>query len=732
MRHLGSSTGSLKRPVVVPEERVSKRSNSFSSAMVAPSGPNQHSLSNFFGLEHSRLPRDPLTIFNIVSGDELASQLSFNWVLEERIANSCDVLQRVNFGSVLGSFTSGIKHVVESRIDPAAPCPGELAPPKVDDVIVIAPPSRPAGFVSSAPPPFVPPSNIINPQPPPLQVPPDEAFALLFGSDGSSSGWTSGGGLFGGTRSPPSPGVRSQLRDLIYPEPGNADVDFGGLEPMSLSELGPEGAVREGTCSLLYAPIPFSQAAAALSEQGHFAVASRRADREQGVSLRVTQVDRDNLSLNEVVLPTPWVDGNDVVSAMSLDAARSTVWIAAGRYVAGYAMDGSSTRNPLYRLDPDCDTLNSSLLLRGTKLCLGVGMMINVWDVDDFDASSEFSSSVMDHESVSSLSDCEGSPPMSLAAHHRPAKNANASAFAKSLNAAIGREFCRICTHPFSDAGKRGCTECNTFVCADCAHVYKLTSLGEKDTRLICNLCIPSIRKRILGQQTASRGGSQPEKPRASSFLQRKALAPHVRQQVVKPSTEHRVIGLLRADYSAPDRVFAAFLGRQCGLAWSMDQQRELRWFVGHAAAVTSAASLEEEPRVLATGSDDRSVKVWDYRSRAPVASLEGHRQPISSLCLASMKSGALFCFSGGADEVVKVWDLRKNAALYELTTGNNVPNLLSWHSQSSSLVCVTSTGHFGSKEEWPISAVHPPTHFPRRLNFGVNTVLQYDFVSLV
>lgn len=83
---------------------------------------------------------------------------------------------------------------------------------------------------------------------------------------------------------------------------------------------------------------------------------------------------------------------------------------------------------------------------------------------------------------------------------------------------------------------------------------------------------------------------------------------------------------------------------------------------------------------------------------------------------------------------MVKVWDLRKNVPLYELSTGNNVPNMLAWQSATSSLICVSSTPRFGNgaEGEWPSEAVHPPGHFPRRLHFGTNAVLQYDFISLV
>ncbi len=714
MRQLGSSTGSLKRPVVIPEERVSKRSHSFSSSMAPAPGSGTHPLSNFFSLEHTRLPKDPLDIFHLVGGEELASQLSFNWLLEERIANSCDVLERVRNGNALESFTSGIGHVMRSRINPSAPFPesllatsGGAAPVPVATVV-----------------PYVPPTDIINPQPPALQVPPDDCFALLFGASDNNQRWEGGGGLFtGGTGGDQSP-MSAQLRDLIHPEPLANESDSGELEPMSMSDVGPEAAVREGTCSLVHSPISFIMAAAEMTPQGQLVVVSRRAEQSQGASLRVARIERDALTLQEASLPMQWIEGSEAINAMALDSSRSTIWIASGNSVIGYAVDGTN-RGPTHRLSANVETSSSSLLLRGSKLCLSSGGVVFGWDVDDFEGSSEFSS-VMDHESVSSLSDCEGSPPM----YH-----GSLSSFSKSLHAAISKEFCRICGGSLSASGggKRDCSECHTVVCVNCAHVYKLTSLGEKDTRLICNACIPSIRKRILSKQNAARPQQQQQLQQQQAekrLSHRRSWDPHLRQQVVKPGTEHRAIGMLRADFSAPDRLFMSFQGRQCGLAWSLEQQRELRWYVGHSSSITAFASCEESPQVLATGSRDTSTKIWDVRVRAPVFSLEGHKRAVTALCLANMRSGAQFCFSGGADEVVKVWDLRKNKALYELSTGNNCPNHLFWH--TSSLVCAASSSHLGALDDWPVAAFHPPAHFPRKFNCGTHSVLQYDFVSLV
>jgi hypothetical protein len=78
-----------------------------------------------------------------------------------------------------------------------------------------------------------------------------------------------------------------------------------------------------------------------------------------------------------------------------------------------------------------------------------------------------------------------------------------------------------------------------------------------------------------------------------------------------------------------------------------------------------------------------------------------------------------------------QVWDLRKMSALFELSTGNNVPRHIAWNHATTSLVCATASSH-GTTTGWPVNAVHAPNHFPRKFNCGYNAMLQYDFVSLV
>ncbi len=724
MRKLGSSTGSLssscetagvKRAVTAPDDRITKRSNSFSqietaaSASASPNVPKPSDtakLESFFALEHTRLPKDPLLIFHVTTGEELASQLSFNWLLEERIAGTCEVLEKME-GRV-PVLASPCGAVVSSGIDAA-------------DNVRTAP-----GAVGSRPgSPRFNSSSTITPKPPPLQLPTEDKYALLFGDDEEGRLFDDPATLlFGESSMPPAPQVGG-MRDLVHFEPLQEE-DWGGLEPMSVSDVGPGVAVREGNATLVSAPCGFSIGAAQLTHSGKYVVASRRGD---GAMVHVCHVSRDAMSFNDLVLPMPWLENggqeDQLANAVAVDEQRSTFWINAGKYVAGYDVNDVS-RGPLYRLHVDrrhaAPGAMSPMVVRKNLLCVGAGSWINVWDLEEVElaSNSDMSSSV--YESIS-CSEGESSPQMGDNQYY------GSQRFATDL----GKKFCRSCNTTVFERGveKRECSECQTNVCATCIHTYKLTSLGETEARPICNSCIPSIRKRIGARTQGPRPSSERiERERASSLCNRRDIPPHKQQEVVKRGASYRSVALMTADYSESDRLLLTFEKRQCALTWSVGHEQELRWFVGHTGAITAVASCESQMNMVATGATDQTAKIWDTRVRAPIMSLVGHQGGITSLCLVNFDNSHSFCFSGGADEVIKVWDVRKQQPLYELSTGNNEVRHMSWNPLTSSLVCATRSNH--APDGWPARAVHPPGHFQRAFHCGSNAVLQYDFTSLL
>jgi len=88
---------------------------------------------------------------------------------------------------------------------------------------------------------------------------------------------------------------------------------------------------------------------------------------------------------------------------------------------------------------------------------------------------------------------------------------------------------------------------------------------------------------------------------------------------------------------------------------WDVRSRTLVVTLEGHSYAVSSIA-FSPDGSLLASGSGDKTVKLWDVRSRTLVATLEGHSEYVSSVAFSP--DGSLLA-SGSGDKTVKLWDVR-------------------------------------------------------------------------
>lgn len=87
-----------------------------------------------------------------------------------------------------------------------------------------------------------------------------------------------------------------------------------------------------------------------------------------------------------------------------------------------------------------------------------------------------------------------------------------------------------------------------------------------------------------------------------------------------------------------------------------------------HYKQVRTTAFLEDSSKLL-TGSDDCSIKLIDISSEKVVATLEGHRHPVSHICCPSTEPKVFY--SSSFDKTVKIWDLRAKNCVGTAVTSN-------------------------------------------------------------
>ncbi|BAT54348.1 WD repeat protein with Ser/Thr protein kinase motif protein [Nostoc sp. NIES-3756] len=96
---------------------------------------------------------------------------------------------------------------------------------------------------------------------------------------------------------------------------------------------------------------------------------------------------------------------------------------------------------------------------------------------------------------------------------------------------------------------------------------------------------------------------------------------------------------------------------------WDLKTQKVVNSVMGHAQAVTSIAFSPQE-ELLATASDDKTIKLWHLPSLQEIATLNGHSHAVKSI---SFSPDGKILASGGWDKQVKLWDVSMSKEIFTL-----------------------------------------------------------------
>ncbi|MGD0068605.1 MAG: caspase family protein, partial [Streptosporangiaceae bacterium] len=184
-------------------------------------------------------------------------------------------------------------------------------------------------------------------------------------------------------------------------------------------------------------------------------------------------------------------------------------------------------------------------------------------------------------------------------------------------------------------------------------------------------------------QLLATAGAARSKPARAAADAYRRA-AHHLR---IAPAEQHASYLQLAARCGrAPQLADALEDCRQRGTwsciwaSWRLEPPH--RALTGHTGPVRTAAAAELDDRpVVISGSDDRTVRVWDLATGTPVGNpFTGHTGPVRTAAAAELE-GRPVVISGSDDCTVRVWDL---------ATGTPVGNPFTGHTDVVNAVTAT------------------------------------------
>jgi WD40 repeat protein len=107
-----------------------------------------------------------------------------------------------------------------------------------------------------------------------------------------------------------------------------------------------------------------------------------------------------------------------------------------------------------------------------------------------------------------------------------------------------------------------------------------------------------------------------------------------------------------------------------------------------HSSGVNSVA-FSHDSKLLASASDDKTVKVWDAATGTLQQTLEGHNSGVYSV---AFSHDSKLLASASCDKTVKVWDAATGTLQQTLTVGSYVGSLLFDNTNS---ILVTNIGYF-------------------------------------
>jgi WD40 repeat protein len=97
---------------------------------------------------------------------------------------------------------------------------------------------------------------------------------------------------------------------------------------------------------------------------------------------------------------------------------------------------------------------------------------------------------------------------------------------------------------------------------------------------------------------------------------------------------------------------------------WDLNNRQLIANFPGHTQAITSVI-FNHNDTILATASDDQTINLWDVKTLAKIHLLTGHSHAVKSL--AFHPQGQILA-SGSWDKTIKIWDVNTGLGLNTLT----------------------------------------------------------------
>jgi len=158
---------------------------------------------------------------------------------------------------------------------------------------------------------------------------------------------------------------------------------------------------------------------------------------------------------------------------------------------------------------------------------------------------------------------------------------------------------------------------------------------------------------------------------------------------------------------------------------WDLATGGEPRTLTGHQYVVYSVA-LSSNGKILVSGSGDATIKVWDLATGKELRTLTGHQDWVRSVALSSDGKTLV---SGGNDNTIKVWDLATGKELRTLTGHQDGVRSVALSSDGKTLV---SGSYDKTIKVWDLAIEGEPRPLTGHQSAVISVALSSDGKTLV
>ncbi|CAL8463196.1 g2730 [Coccomyxa elongata] len=149
-----------------------------------------------------------------------------------------------------------------------------------------------------------------------------------------------------------------------------------------------------------------------------------------------------------------------------------------------------------------------------------------------------------------------------------------------------------------------------------------------------------------------------------------------------RDSGYHHSFGIWSLRWGSDGREIVAGTGDHSLYVYNVERQKTVLRITGHQDDVNAVAFLDGSSHLIASGSDDTLIKVWDRRALGrgakPAGVLVGHSEGLTHL---DSKGDGRYLLSNSKDQTARLWDIRKmySAQEYNRLPRPNIPSFGNW-----------------------------------------------------